>query len=193
MMAFYCRYMNGVRWSDFGEVGVTDYDVYVFDNVDDIDPFSFSEEWQTTGAPPLELNAFCSTGGDGWDYLTIHLYDAGGGTAGDVLEFMTNGGGVEHWQDPYSASGPASDTASAGALSIGAVDPPLGTDIAYYSSRGPTNDGLYGGTDRIKPDVSAASGMTNFTYGTFSGTSASTPTAAGAAALLIDAGRRAAD
>jgi hypothetical protein len=151
-------------------------------------PYSLSWDDQTAGAPPLETGGACNHGGDGWDYLAITLYNPGSGTAGDVLEFMTNGLPVEYWQNPYSASGPASDTASPGALSIGAVDPPLGTTIAAYSSRGPTNDALYGGAARIKPDISAASGMASFTYGTFPGTSASTPAAAGAAALLIDAG-----
>jgi hypothetical protein len=124
------------------------------------------------------------------DYLTINLWNPGNGTSGDVLEFMTNQGALEYWQNPHSASGPASDTASAGGLSVGAVDPALGTVIAPYSSQGPTNDGLYGGTDRIKPDVSAASCVASYTYAPscFNGTSAAAPVAAGAAALIIDAG-----
>ena len=110
------------------------------------------------------------------------------GTSGDVLEFMTNGAWVEYWQNPFSASGPASDTASTGGLSIGAIDPPTGTTIANYSAWGPTND------NRIKPDISAAACVSNYTYanesppGCFSGTSAATPAAAGAAALVLDAG-----
>jgi uncharacterized repeat protein (TIGR01451 family) len=186
-MGFYCRYMNGLRWSDFGAASPTDYDVCVYDNVSDPIPISCSTDWQPP-ALPLEVNLFCNSGGTGVDYLEIRLYNPGSGTAGDVLEFMTNGGGLEYWQNAYSASGPASDTASPGALSLGAVDPPLGTAIATYSSRGPTNDALYGGTARIKPDVSAAAGMDSYTYGTFSGTSAASPAAAGAAALIIGAG-----
>jgi hypothetical protein len=186
-MSFYCRYMNGLRWSDFGAANPTDYDVYIFDNATDTDPIFSSINDQTAGAPPLELDASCNPGGSGVDYLLIHQWAPGNGTDGDVLEFMTNGGGLEYWQNPYSASGPASDTASPGALSLGAVDPPLGTAIGYYSSRGPTNDALYGGPARIKPDVSAAAGVANYTYGTFGGTSASTPAVAGAAALIIDA------
>jgi subtilisin family serine protease len=188
LMGFGCAFLNGVRWSDFGAANPTDYDVCVFDNPGDATPLGCSVNDQTAGAPPLELELPCNSGGTGVDYLGVYLYDPGSGTAGDVLEFMTNGGGLEYWQNPYSASGPASDTASPGALSLGAVDPPLGTAIGYYSSRGPTNDALYGGTARIKPDISAAAGMLSYTYGTFPGTSASTPTTAGAAALIIEAG-----
>ena len=185
-LGFGCVFLNGLRWSDFGAANPTDYDVCVYDYPGAPSAISCSYDDQTTGAPPLELNLSCNSGDV--DYLAIHLYAAGNGTAGNVLEFMTNGGGLEYWQNPYSATGPASDTNSTGALSVGAVDPPLGTSIASYSSRGPTNDALYGGAARIKPDISAASGVASYTYGTFSGTSASTPAAAGAAALIIGAG-----
>ena len=185
LLGFSCEFTNGVRWSDFGAANPTDYDVCVFDNPDDSTPIACSVDDQTAGAPPLELDIPCT--GD-VDYLAIYLYDAGGGTSGDILEFMTNNGAVEHWQNRYSASGPASDTASPGGLSVGAVDPPLGTAIAPYSSQGPTNDELYGGMERKKPDISAAAGVASYTYGTFSGTSASTPATAGAAALIIEAG-----
>ena len=63
------------------------------------------------------------------------------------------------------------------------IDPPDGGRIAPYSSQGPTNDG------NLAPDVAAPSGFFNSVYsGSFSGTSASAPVIAGAAALLLDAG-----
>jgi len=53
-----------------------------------------------------------------------------------------------------------------------------------FSSRGPTNDG------RIKPDVTSPDGVSTWIYypGFFTGTSASTPHTAGAAALLLSLG-----
>jgi len=79
------------------------------------------------------------------------------------------------------------DPASAhGAFSVGAVNqaswnntsPP----IRGYSSQGPTTDG------RLAPDLVAPDGTSSLTYGTTgsSGTSFSSPTTAGAAALLLD-------
>jgi len=190
LLPYFCQFANGVRWSDFGASSPTDYDVYVYDNPGDLDPIKASLDDQPGGALPLELNVPCrsdfSAGIIEIDYLAINLFDPGGGTAGDVLEFLINNGGIGLglWQNPYSASGPASDTASPGALSVGAVDPPLGSNIGWYSSQGPTND------ERTKPDISVAACVESFTSAPdcFAGTSAAAPAAAGAAALIIDAG-----
>lgn len=59
--------------------------------------------------------------------------------------------------------------------------------IAYYSSRGPTNDG------RSKPDVVAPTAVTTATFGPrgFAGSSASAPHAAGLAALWVEANGKA--
>lgn len=66
---------------------------------------------------------------------------------------------------------------SPSAFSIGATD--HRSDAARrYSSRGPTKDG------RIKPDFAAPDGVRNTTFRPFFGTSAASPHAAGAAALM---------
>ncbi len=97
---------------------------------------------------------------------------------------MLNGTGIEHWVNPGSASGPAADQNSNGAMTVGAIDPALGTTIANYSSEGPTND------SRIKPDISAAACVESQTFdpGCFNGTSAATPVVAGGAALVLGSG-----
>lgn len=180
LLGFICDFSSGFRWSDWG-INRTDYDLYFFDNPGDAAPFAASIDDQTSGAPPLELQVPCT--GD-VDYVAVHRYAAGGGSVGDVLEFRVNAGAVEYWQNAYSAAAPAADTASPGALAIGAIDPPNGTGIAPYSSQGPTND------NRTKPDVVAAACVATLVFAPdcFPGTSASTPAVAGALALVMDAG-----
>lgn len=187
VLPMYCGFLNGLRWNDWG-ANRTDYDVYIFDDEDSLSPKVSGVDFQTLGAPPLELTAqqeadSCSGPGD-IDGLVITLADVGNGTAGDVLELMGNGTPFYYSQNPYSAGGPMSDSANPGMLSVGAIDPANGITAATYSSWGPTNDG------RIKPDLSAASCVSSFTYAPkcFNGTSAATPAVSGAAALALSAG-----
>ncbi|MEX1193542.1 MAG: S8 family serine peptidase [Dehalococcoidia bacterium] len=187
VLNFYCGFLNGLRWNDWG-LDPTDYDVYIFDTPGAVQTFTpkySSVNDQGVGFDPLEIvddGPSCSGGSD-LDHLAIHLFDPGGGTAGDVIELMGNGTSFEYSQNPYSASGPASDSASPGMMSVGAMTG-SGPTIATYSSQGPTNDG------RIKPDLAASSCVDSYAYqpGCFAGTSASAPGVAGATALVIGSG-----
>ena len=185
LQGYNCAFLNGLRWSDWG-TNRTDYDLFLYDDEGATVEDGRSANDQLTGNyGPLEhALPKCSSQGE-VDWFAIKLDRAGGGTAGDVLEFMTNGYAVEYQSNAYSAGGPASDSANPGALSVGAVDPAMGTTIGEYSAEGPTNDG------RMKPDISAASCVTSVSYSPscFGGTSAATPVAAGAAALVMQSGR----
>ncbi len=183
-LPYLCGFVNGVRWDDWYVSQPTDYDVFVYNEPFDVVPVLTSLNNQSLGADPLEtLPGFSCAGDDDIDYLAIRLFNPGSGT-NDTIEFMANSPILEGTTNPYSASGPMSDSANPGMLSVGAIDPPAGSTIAHYSSWGPTNDG------RTKPDISAAAGVSSHTYRpeVFNGTSAATPAVSGAAALVLGAG-----
>ncbi len=184
LLGFTCAYLMGFRWSDWmAPAQRTDYDVYVLDESGSTFLYEY-EDAQQNGSPPIEAaGGNCGEPGQPVT-LAVYRYAPGSGTAGDVLEFMSNGIGIEYPSADFSTGQPAADSRSPGMLSVGAINPPLGVTIWSGSGRGPTNDG------RIKPDVSAASCYQNLSYasvGCFSGTSAAAPTVSGAAALVLSA------
>ena len=184
-----CLGLDGVRWSDFGESPgrVTDYGVEVLINGSVSKTIN---ESQGAGAIPIEGqdDSVCATNSG---TLELRIRRVSGGDAdGDIIEVGTFDGTLEYSQIAYSAAKPVVDSRSPSLISVGAVDPPTGSTIAYYSSQGPTNDG------RLKPDMSAPSCVTSTIYSPavfgpgacFNGTSAAAPTAAGAAALILGRG-----
>lgn len=186
-----CIALAGIRWAgdwDRPPAERTDYDAFLIrapaGNPAAGEVFASATARQTAGAPPLEnfaLGQVCPGPGQQF-FLQVRLVS--GSPEGDVLEVLDYADGIGRWtQAAYSAAAPVVDSRSPGVLAVGAIDPPGSGRIGNYSSRGPTNDG------RITPALAAPSGIASATFGgTFSGTSASAPVVAGAAALLLGAG-----
>jgi hypothetical protein len=187
-MQIACTPYFRLRWNDWGASKPTDFDIYRIEDGEVVSPGYPANDQRTKSDEPLELqdgsdDYFRCT--SGWVNVAIY-YAANGGASGDILELQGNSGDiVETAVSGYSAGNAFVDSKSRGMAAVGAVDPVAGTQIAGYSSRGPTNDG------RIKPEISAGSNFTSraYTYsgdgGRFNGTSAAAPVVAGAAAVAL--------
>jgi len=189
-MQVVCTPYFRLRWNDWGADAPTDYDIYRIAG-GKVQAPGYSPNFQNTkGDKPLELQD-----GSDWYFdcsygstISVGIYrDAeGNGSGDDILELQGNSGDIlDAASSPYSAGSAFNDSKNPGIAVVGAVDPVGGTQAAYYSSQGPTNDG------RIKPELSAGSNFTSRAYtwggqgGRFNGTSAATPVAAAAAALVV--------
>jgi hypothetical protein len=166
--------LASLRWDDPWGASGTDIDLVMTDT--DVTTCGTSENPQDGDDDPYE-ETWCETDAE---EMYIGLYDYSGTAAGTkVWAFST-------WEMPESQvtltetlSLPAD---ASKAIAVGAVQW-WDENIAYYSSRGPTNDG------RLKPDISAPTDVSTASYGeyAFNGTSAATPHATGVVALMLEA------
>lgn len=175
-----CFGLDGIRWSDWDmpAAQITDYQLEVFLDGSLFETLS-SRLDDTKPLLGQDYYLGCTS-----HAVSIRLRRVGGGEAqSDVIEVGLFTGELARSSVAYSAAKPVVDSASPGLIAVGAIDPAASSSVAYYSSQGPTNDG------RVKPDITAPSCVTNSIYEPcFSGTSAASPTAAGAAALLYQRG-----
>jgi len=167
-----------LNWNAYPVTSV-DYDLFLYDVDPDLNPGAIpvasSENTQGKGilqSSPVE-DLIYTAPTSGTYYLVIKKKDKNDANR-DLELFFFNAGSLEYNTPDSSVTQPAD---AVGVLAVGAVTVMDG--LEGYSSRGPTNDG------RTKPDVTAPDGVANYTYGSFFGTSASSPGVAGAAALVL--------
>ncbi len=188
-----------LHWAEPQAASLTDYDVFLVNSAFTAIVAS-STGAQTGTQDPFEV--FQSGANDLNSYLVICLWAGSPSTTNRYFHVNTNRGELA-----VSTIGQTSgQSAAAGAFSVAAVDaaPPTGARMPFdgtepvetFSSDGPRKiffqaDGTPLGSpvDRLKPDISAADGVTTATPGfnPFFGTSAAAPHAAAIAALMQDA------
>lgn len=164
-----------LNWDQYGN-SLTDLDLYIYDKNDILVASSTGsqtglqdpQEWvgfsySTSLAPYRIVVEHYSGPTDDLDMTVFSFYHD--------MEYAIPGNA---FMEPADAHG---------AFTVGAIyqgnyslpDPPP----EYFSSHGPTNDG------RMKPEITAPDGTESYTYGASYGTSFSSPTTAGAAAVML--------
>jgi subtilisin family serine protease len=171
-----------LKWDEW-PAAKSDFDLALYSSSNQL--LVQSATTQNGSQPPIEQVCYQNLSGTeqtvGWAIFganvvstpRLDLFSVG---AGEPLQYQTAAGSIV---DP---------AASPGALAVGAVCW-QNNALEFYSSQGPTIDG------RIKPDIAAQDSVSSATYGAFlgacpsgfAGTSAASPTVAGAAALVEQA------
>ena len=161
-----------LTWNDWPN-STNDYDLYLLNS-------SFAVVASSTNlqtfTPPAEAITGTITSGSG----TFHIAIRRPSSANTSLHFHlfvlsdTSSKTIQYATAAESLPDPAP---SGSALTMGAVQY-ASTSIESFSGQGPTSTGLQ------KPDLVGPDGVSTATYTTFFGTSAATPHAAGAAALV---------
>jgi subtilisin family serine protease len=163
-----------LKWDDPFGAACNNYDLYLYRESTPEQVVASSTGTQSCSQDPVEVLSYTFPVSDSFSLrirrtsadglATFHLY-----TFRHNLQYQTAAGSLLEPAD-------SPDVVTAGAVWWG--NP---TTIEPFSSQGPTDDG------RTKPNVAAPDGVANATYGSFFGTSAASPHAAAAAALVLGA------
>jgi len=163
-----------LSWEDDWDRPERDYDLFLYDAAGNVLASSQDPQSGWAGQEPVEWIEYATDGAAVYAVVT-----GGKGGGAETLDLFVAWGDVAHPSPDHSLCPPGD---AVGSLTVGAVNWEDDT-LADYSSRGPTGDG------RLKPEISAPTGVSGATYGRrqFAGTSASAPHVAGAAALVWQA------
>ena len=167
-----------LKWDDEFETSCNDYDLYLFDptittivagsedfqdfctsGIESVPVEAFSYQVPETGRYHIAVGSFVSDG-----QATFHLYSLNHRCP--ILQRCVAAGSLLEPADNPEV------------LAVGAAAWNELSQVEDFSSRGPTDDG------RTKPDLTAPDGVSNVTFGSFFGTSASAAHTSGAAGLI---------
>jgi len=171
-------YMTWDDWSASDQ----DYDLYLYDSGGTV--VASSTRYQSGTQPPSEDISYTVLT-SGYYEIAIENYAA---SATPDLEFFafTDSGTDLNLQYHHPESSIITPANSSKVLAAGAIYRGNWTTgpQEYFSSQGPSNASKYS-VSITKPDICGPDGVSNYTYGSFYGTSAASPHVAGAAALLL--------
>ncbi len=156
-----------LRWDDPWGGSCNDYDLYLYGKT----PFALTSsiDEQSCSQDPVESFGWIAQN-SGVYHIVINRF------SGADVNFDLHAFNVLQYQVAEGSLVEPADNDSV--TTVGAVPWSSPTVIESFSSLGPTEDG------RTKPDVVGPDGVGSATYGSFFGTSASSPHVAGAASLI---------
>jgi subtilisin family serine protease len=171
-------YMSWDDWAAWDQ----DYDLHLYDSGGT--PVASSIRWQNGQSPPTEA-IFYDVTSTGYYEIVIQAYDAPQKPEIEFFAYRDSGAdtGLEHHIPESSIITPANSAKVLTAGAIYRVNWTTGPQESF-SSQGPSNASKYA-VSITKPDICGPDGVSNYTYGSFLGTSAASPHVAGAAALLL--------
>ena len=170
-------YLTWNAWNEMNGSLTTDqdFDLYLYNSSGVEVDHSLNVQAGEPNQLPTESIVYSVPGNDAY-YLKIYQYSA---TSDHSLELYS----INHNLNPSVAASSLLSPADAyGVMAVGAINYNNWTTgpQASYSSQGPTNDG------RPKPDIMGPDHVSTSIKGIFTGTSASSPHVAGAAALVLE-------
>jgi|GEM_PF-2676215 hypothetical protein len=170
-----------MTWNDWA-ASDQDYDLYLYSSSGT--QVASSAGFQGGAQYPTEAIRYTATS-DGNFEIVIEAFNAPQAPEIEIYAFEESGAslGLEHHDPASTIIAPAN---SADVLTVGAIRRTNWTTGPQepFSSQGPSNASIHSAS-RIKPDIAGPDGTLSTTYGSFYGTSASSPHVAGAAALLL--------
>jgi subtilisin family serine protease len=172
-------YLTWDAWDDLDSSYTTDqdFDLYLYDKSNNVVDSSMDTQDGSPIQLPIENIVYTvPPTPNGPYYLAIYKKPA---TSNHRLQLFS----INHDLNPAIADRSILSPAdSAWVLAVGAINYSNWATGPQepFSSRGPTNDG------RKKPDIMGPDNVSNFTFGSFSGTSASCAHVSGAAALILE-------
>ena len=176
-----------VRWEDDWNGAKTDLDIYLLNPEGDRIWGSEDTQAGAEGQNPVERFEFEVPDQDPIEQtyqLEVYHYNADDPDAGEdpkwlQFQVFTPEPGFEH-RDRGGSIGEPAESANSGLVAVGAAPWFVTNYIESFSSIGPTPDG------RTKPDVVGADRAVSYLWGSWGGTSQSSPHLAGMAALVLE-------